>query len=186
MWKLSYMISTTNNSYPGRASFPWNGGCCGVWSHGLTNPLMWSILYKKCRQIVVCDCNFLNRSFFYSINVHIHSSIIKSIYLFSELQSIVFVVTIFLPINYTCTSLFVPWWRHQMETFSALLVLCVVTGEFPLQMPVTRSFDFFSWSVWINGWVTNREAEDLRRHRDHYYVTVTWINALRWKLIHIT
>ena len=38
-----------------------------------------------------------------------------------------------------------PWWRHQMETFSALLALCVgnspVTGEFPAQRPVTRSFD---------------------------------------------
>ena len=37
------------------------------------------------------------------------------------------------------------WWRHQMETFSALLALCAgsspVTGEFPSQRPVTRSFD---------------------------------------------
>ena len=40
-----------------------------------------------------------------------------------------------------------PWWRHQMETFSALLALCEenspVTGEFPSQSPVTRSFDVF-------------------------------------------
>ena len=39
------------------------------------------------------------------------------------------------------------WWRHQMETFSALLALCAgnspVTGEFPTQRPVTRSFDVF-------------------------------------------
>ena len=39
------------------------------------------------------------------------------------------------------------WWRHQMETFSALLMLCAgnspVTGEFPAQWPVTRSFDAF-------------------------------------------
>ena len=36
------------------------------------------------------------------------------------------------------------WWRHQMETFSTLLALFVgnspVTGEFPAQRPVTRSF----------------------------------------------
>ena len=36
------------------------------------------------------------------------------------------------------------WWRHQMETISALLALCdynsPVTGEFPTQRPVTRSF----------------------------------------------
>ena len=40
-----------------------------------------------------------------------------------------------------------PWWRHQMETLSALLVLCVgnspVTGEFPSQSPVTRNCDVF-------------------------------------------
>ena len=39
------------------------------------------------------------------------------------------------------------WWRAQMETFSALLVFCQgsspVTGEFPAQRPVTRSFDVF-------------------------------------------
>ena len=26
--------------------------------------------------------------------------------------------------------------------------------------------------AWINGWVNNREAGDLRRYRDHYDVTV--------------
>ena len=40
-----------------------------------------------------------------------------------------------------------PWWRHQMETFSVLLALCAgnspVTGEFPSQRPVTRSFYVF-------------------------------------------
>ena len=56
-------------------------------------------------------------------------------------------------------------WRHQMETLSALLAPCAgnspVTGEFPSQRPVTRSFyDFFdlclnkwlskqSWGVWF-------------------------------------
>ena len=39
------------------------------------------------------------------------------------------------------------WWRHQMDTFSALLVICAgnspVTGEFPSQRPVTRSFNVF-------------------------------------------
>ena len=57
------------------------------------------------------------------------------------------------------------WWRHQMETFSALLAICVgnspVPGEFPAQRPVTRSFDVFfdlrqikrlnkqSWGWWF-------------------------------------
>ena len=29
--------------------------------------------------------------------------------------------------------------------------------------------------VWINGWVNNREAGDLRRHRAHHDVTVMWV-----------
>ena len=41
----------------------------------------------------------------------------------------------------------IAWWRHQMETFSALLAVCAgnspVPGEFPSQRPVTRSFDVF-------------------------------------------
>ena len=39
------------------------------------------------------------------------------------------------------------WWRHQIETFSALLAICAgnspVNDEFPAQRPVTRSFDVF-------------------------------------------
>ena len=39
------------------------------------------------------------------------------------------------------------WWRLEMETFSALLAICAgdsqVPGEFPLQRPVTRSFNVF-------------------------------------------
>ena len=63
-----------------------------------------------------------------------------------------------------------------METFSALLDLCAgnsrVTGEFPTQRPVTLSFEFSLIYAWINGWVHNREAGDLRRHCAHYDVTV--------------
>ena len=45
-----------------------------------------------------------------------------------------------------CKILFCPpWWRHQMETFSALLAIdkgnSPVSGEFPAQRPVTRSFN---------------------------------------------
>ena len=44
-------------------------------------------------------------------------------------------------------SFVITWWRHQMETFSALLAICAgnspVPGEFPTQRPVTRSFDVY-------------------------------------------
>ena len=68
------------------------------------------------------------------------------------------------------------WWRHQMETFSALLALCAgnssVTFEFPAQRPMTRSFDVFfdlhpnkrlskqSWGRWFD------------THRAHYDIIV--------------
>ena len=69
---------------------------------------------------------------------------------------------------------------------SALLAICAgnspVTCEFPAQRPVTRSFDVF-FCAWINGWVKNREAGDLRCHRAHYDVTVMWLINL--PILHI-
>ena len=70
----------------------------------------------------------------------------------------------------------ISWWRHQMETFSALLAICAgnspVPGEFPAQRPLTRSFDVFFDLRLINGWVNNRKAGDLRRYRAHHDVMV--------------
>ena len=34
------------------------------------------------------------------------------------------------------------------------------------------SFDVFFICIWINGWINNRKAGDLRRHRAHYDVTL--------------
>ena len=53
------------------------------------------------------------------------------------------------PARLTCTSdrhfCQRPWWRHQMETFSALLALVRgIHRWFPSQRPVARSFDVFS------------------------------------------
>ena len=92
---------------------------------------------------------------------------------FIENMCIIVVITV--PVS-SLAPLGATWWRHQMETFSALLAICAgnspVPGEFPTQRPVTRSFDIFLICVWINGWVNNRETGDLRRHRAHYDITV--------------
>ena len=69
-----------------------------------------------------------------------------------------------------------------METFSALFAICVgnspVTGEFPAQRPVTRSFDV-SFDLRLNeGWVNNREAGDLKPRRTHYDVTIMFKGCL--------
>ena len=68
------------------------------------------------------------------------------------------------------------WWRHQMETFSVLLALCVGNSAVPVNSPHKgqwRGALMFSLiCAWINDWVNNREAGDLRRHRGHYDVYV--------------
>ena len=78
--------------------------------------------------------------------------------------------------------LIVTWWRHQMETFSALLA---IYARSPVNSPHKdqwRGVLIFSLiCVWINGWVNNREADDLRRHRAHYDVIVMDIANLLFK-----
>ena len=72
--------------------------------------------------------------------------------------------------------LLVSWWRHQMETFSALLALVREIHRWPVNSPYKgrwRGALVFSLiCVWTNGWVNNRNADDLRCHRAHYDVTV--------------
>ena len=77
----------------------------------------------------------------------------------------------------SASSYFTPysWWRHQMETFSALLALCAgnspATCEFPSQRPVTRSFDVFfdlrlnkRLSKQSRGWWFETPSHPLWRH----------------------
>ena len=70
----------------------------------------------------------------------------------------------------------ISWWRHQMETFFALLALCAgispVTGELPSQRPVPRRFEVFFYPRLNKGWANTREASDWRRYRAHYDVIV--------------
>ena len=79
----------------------------------------------------------------------------------------------------------VPWWRHQMETFSALLAICAVispvSGEFPAQWPVTRSFGVFfdlrlnerlSKQSW--GWWFETPSSPFWRHSNAIFVSDKW------------
>ena len=71
---------------------------------------------------------------------------------------------------------FKSWWRHQMETFYALLAICAGNSPAPVNSPHKgqwRGALMFSLICSrINDWVNNREAGDLRRHLAHYDVTV--------------
>ena len=77
----------------------------------------------------------------------------------------------------------ITWWRHQMETFSALLAFVRGIHRSPVnsshkgQWRGALMFSFIC--AWINGWVNNREAGDLRRHRAHYDVVVMNMNRIR-------
>ena len=68
------------------------------------------------------------------------------------------------------------WWRHQTETFSALLALCAGIHRSPvnsLHKVQWRGALMFSLiGAWISSWVNNCEAGDLRRQHAHYDVIV--------------
>ena len=77
------------------------------------------------------------------------------------------------------------WWRHQIEAFFALLAFCAgnspVTGEFPEQRQVTRSFDVFfdprlnkrlSNQSW--GWWSETPMCPLWRHCNVYPTFEIW------------
>ena len=76
----------------------------------------------------------------------------------------------------------ISWWRHQMETFSALLALCVGNSPEPVNSPHKgqwRGALMFSLiCAWINGWVNNHGADNLGRQRAHYDVIVMYLGAI--------
>ena len=85
------------------------------------------------------------------------------------------------------------WWRHQMETFSALLAIFAgnlpvifISVNFP-HKGLWRGYLVFSLICsWINGWVNNGEAGDLRLHRALYDITVMRMifSKIRTKMLH--
>ena len=82
-------------------------------------------------------------------------------------------------------------WRHQVETFSALLALCAgispVTGECPSQRSVTRSFDVF-FDLRLGKWLSKQSRRlwfetswhSLWRHCNARLWVQTMIYVLHW------
>ena len=93
------------------------------------------------------------------------------------------------------------WWRHQMETFSALLAICAENSPVPAQRPVTRSFEVFS-ELRLNkrlskqswGWWFETLSCSLWRHRnvrnsgkiDRVITAPHCINITFWQSEHIS
>ena len=101
------------------------------------------------------------------------------------LSALLFHLKLYHQIYLTHQSTCISWWRHQIETFSALLAICagnsLVTDGFSAQRPVTRSFDVF-FDLRLNKRLSNnRGAGDLKHHRAHYDVTV--MQAFGWFLL---
>ena len=80
-------------------------------------------------------------------------------------------------------------WRHQMETFSALLAICAGNSPVPVNSPHkgqwrgTLMFSLFY--ARINGWANTGEAGNLRRHHTHYDVIVMIVHVCAWFYIYL-
>ena len=65
-----------------------------------------------------------------------------------------------------------------METFPRYWPFVRGIHRWPANSPLKGQWGgalmFSLICAWINGWVNNREAGDLRRHRTHYDATVMW------------
>ena len=101
-------------------------------------------------------------------------------------------------LSQTSTVQLLTWWRHEMETFSALLAICAgnspVPGEFPTQRPVTRSLDVFfdlrpnkrlSKQTW--GWWFETPSCSLWRHCNEFgngWLIPSHILLDMWLVVH--
>ena len=132
----------------------------------LWHSFTWGRFYKKCLRYIrgqwVNAFTSLSLVFpLFTILSQLVNLLPNTVFVFESMATNL--ITRFHPVQYTPIILHLisallcfvvsTWWRHQMETFSALLAICVgnspVTGEFPTQRPVTRSFDIF-FELYLN------------------------------------
>ena len=140
---------------------------------GFINSIFWEI----------CNCPLLIR-----MDKYIHNALLILILQWGSngllimihdcrLRLLIFMNYYFLTVATKYSEQNVPW-RHQMETFSALLAICAgnspVPGNSPHKSQWRGALMFSLICVWIN----NREAGDLRRYRAHYDVTVILASSL--------
>ena len=151
------------------------------------------LLVSKCLKILI-NCAKMTSilSLFFKCNVidvvvpHVHWTLINAVNIhrfdcdrFSSHCIMLGGYVLYMPRDMLTVST-VTWWRHQMETFSALLALCAgnspVPGEFPTQRPVTRNVDVYfdlrpnkrlSKQSW--GWWFETVSRPLWRHRNDLF-----------------
>ena len=72
-----------------------------------------------------------------------------------------------------CLKTIIIWWRHRMETFSALLTLCAENSTVPAQRAVNRSVDVFfhlclNKRLWRSLW--RHCNNDINWHPQHWVI----------------
>ena len=88
--------------------------------------------------------------------------------------------TICIILGLYCTYVHSTWWRHQIEIFPRCWPFVRGIHRLPVNSPHKGQWrEVLILSLicaWTNGWVNNRDADDLRRHRAHYDVTLMlWV-----------
>ena len=129
---------------------------CGWWYE---TPSRW--IWRHCNELSVCCV----------VIIHCYNEL-------TEINAHMFLCGLAFLVSIQCHDDVIKW-----RLFSALLAFCAgnspVTGEFPSQRASDAELWHFLWSApWINGWVNNRDACDLRRHRCH--MTSLWCEAWAW------
>ena len=125
--------------------------------------------------------SLLNHGIKYRCNAQIVRGTICSIVLYDKTRQM---CNMIIPVSYDKFTIHCrhwsipcsPWWRHQMETFSALLALCAGNSRSTVKSPHKgQSHGALMFSLicaWTNSWVNNRESGDLGRQSAHSDVSV--------------
>ena len=132
------------------------------WDRNVSNSLQWRHMGLMPSQITGNFHCLFNRLLTYTL---FWSEALRRMQVCDQWKTMRHAPDLFNALESVLTTLNRSWWRHQMETFFALLVLCAgnspVSGEFPPQRTVTRSFDVFfelrsnrrlgkqSWGWWF-------------------------------------
>ena len=140
-------------------------------------PSRWWFEIPVCSLWRYCNVSIISESTKYHLHVIYHAVTIYSrcYHSFAAASSLKYECHWKVFTKYFCM-IHSAWWRHKMDTFSALLAFVRGSHRSPVNSPHKGKWRgalvFSLICAWINGWVNSGEAGDLRGHCAHYDVTV--------------